>query len=350
MSRPEITFDSNYLYVNQEKFFPILQEMEYSLDLLESVNGAVIYVDCSEDSDFCWESAFVLAEKALELDKWILWDLDFKFQEKRIFLQDTSSFFSCGIAIEEFTEKLWIPFEKRSLGVCLFRGGVDFARYFIWTEEHELLYLEKSKDSAFLKSDPELETVGRKLFAADVFSEYLHRLSSFLPENALPFSLLDVSSIESRAILSVLLSKERFQHLLLALKKSKLPLGCLNWEEGGCFGGWIGSGAPYFSAVHEVKLGVCIPLEENMSKELLDQLEDVFVKLDQMQVPYRVISELYLNESWDGLDELIVFGAAVSRQGFRKLKGFLAAGGKVVYADDPLGLESEMSLVEFSNR
>ena len=349
MSSKEITFDPNYLYVDQEKFFPILQEMEDSSDSLDSVNGVMIYVNCAQDADFQWEEAAALAEKAVELGKWILWDLDFGLHEKRVFLEDTAAFFSSGIAIEEFTKKLWKPFQEQTIGACLFRGGVEFAKYFVWTEQHELLYLEKSSESAFLRSDLDLEELGRKLFAADIFSDYLHRLSSFLPENVIPFCLFDVSSVESDAALSLLLSRERFQHLLLALKHSRLPLGCLNWEEGKCFGGWVGRGAPYFAAVHDVTLGVCVPLEENMTKDLLKQLDDVFAELDRLQVAYRVISELYLTESWNGIDELIVFGSAVSVQGLRKLKGFLAAGGKVIYADGPLDLGSQISVTALSN-
>jgi hypothetical protein len=349
MSSKEITFDPNYLYIDQEKFFPILQEMEDARDSLDSVNGVLIYVNCAQDSDFYWEAASLLAEKAVELGKWILWELDFGLHEKRVFLEDSAAFFSHEIAINEFIKTLWRPFQAQTIGACLFRGGVEFAKYFVWTEQHEQLYLEKSKESTFLSSDQDLEELGRKLFAADVFADYLHRLSSFLPENLIPFCLFDVSSIESDAALSLLLSRERFQHLLLALKRSKLPLGCLNWEEGKCFGGWIGRGAPYFAAVHDVALGVCVPPEENMTKDLLKQLDNVFAELDGLQVAYRVISELYLNESWDGIDELIVFESAITAQGHRKLKGFLAAGGKVIYANGEFGLESQISVAEFSN-
>ena len=175
-------------------------------------------------------------------------------------------------------------------------------------------------------------------------------MASFLPENLLPFCLLDVSSIQKNSELALLLSKERFQHLLLALKKAKLPLGCLNWEEGSCFGGWIGRGSPYISVVHNVTVGVCIPLEENMSRDLLKRLDRVFDELDAQEVSYRVISELYLNESWNGIDELIVFGSALSYQGLRKVKGFLAAGGQVIYVDQPLGIDFESSLSKLSGK
>lgn len=350
MSNNEITCDSNYMYLNQEKFFPILQETEACFDSLESVNGIAIYVNCTESSDFQWEEAYKLAEKAVGLGKWILWKLDFQFQEKRVFLEDTAVFYSCGIAIEEFVSKLAVPFQGSTIGASIFRGGVDFSKYFIWTDQHESHYLEKNKENAFFQMDPLLGDVSRKLFAADVFSDYLQRLASFFPENLLPFCMLDVSSVDSMAVLSFLLSKEKFQYLLLALKGSSIPLGCLNWEWGDCLGGWVGRGAPYFAAVHDVSLGVCIPLESRITRVLLEQIDNVFLELNRLKTPYRIISELYLTEGWDGIDDLIVFGSAVSRQGIRKLRGFLAAGGRVIHAEAPIGLESEISLLEFSGR
>lgn len=347
MSANEITFDPNYLYVNQEKFFPILQEVAGSFDSLDSVNGVVLRVDCGRDSDFTWTSVLEMAEEAIANQKWILWELDFHFQEEKVFLHDTASFFSSGVAIEEFIKTLWAPFKEHTIGACLFRGGVDFAKYFVWTEEHEQFYLEKVLERPLLQANPTLETFCRKLFAADVFSDYLHRLSSFFPEGLLPFCLLDVSSIESSAELAVLLSKERFQHLFLALKRSRIPLGYLNWEEGGCLGGWIGRGAPYFSSVLEVNVAVCLPMEDKVDSVLLNQLDSIFEALIEAQISYRIIPEVYLNEQWDGIDELIILSSAVSVQGLRKIKGFLAAGGRVVTFGDLLNLSCEMSFSEF---
>ena len=41
-----------------------------------------------------------------------------------------------------------------------------------------------------------------------------------------------------------------------------------------------------------------------------------------------MIPETRLNEMWDGLDEIYVIDEAVSIQGERHLKGFIAAGGE----------------------
>src|SRR5207253_86005 len=108
------------------------------------------------------------AESAAQKGKWIFWDLDLGFQEKKAFLQDSSLFFAIGLAIEEFFEKLWKSFQKETLGVSLFKGSIDFSKYFVWTEQHEQYYLEKEQGS----KDSSLEPFYRKLFAVDVFAAY----------------------------------------------------------------------------------------------------------------------------------------------------------------------------------
>jgi hypothetical protein len=352
MQETEVTFDHNYLYINQERFFPIIQEQNLEFENLEAANAILISVPAHPHADLSWESQYEYAEKAVEKGKWILWELDFGFESSPVFIQDSSLFYSFGIAIEEFAKKLWRPFRHRSLGVCLFRGDVDFSKRFIWTDQHQEFFLEKILDYPFVKEkqseqrDREEECL-RNLFAADVFADYLHRLSSFLPESLLPFCLLDVSSVESSAFLSHLLSKERFQHILLALKKAKIPLGHLNWEEGACFGGWIGQYTPYFSAVSQVKIGVCIPSEEKMSQDLYSLFDRVFQEFNQNNIPFRVISEHFLNESWDGIDDLIVLSASLSEQGKRKLCGFHAAGGRIISIGNALNFANEHSWDEY---
>ena len=334
MSSAEITFDTNYLYKEGERFFPIIQEKDP--ESMDAANGVLILVDALSEE---WEEAYLLAEQAVLQDKWIFWSLDFHFYEKPVFLQDSGAFYALGLVMEEFVKRLLDPFKEKSIGVCLFKDPVDFSRYFVWTELEDQYYEEKKKEMIGLQE----EALAKELFAADVFSDYLHRLASFLPDSILPFCLLDVSSVESKAFLAFLLSKERFQHLLLALKKSPLPLGHLNWEEGACLGGWIGRGAPYFSSGYELHLGVCIPSQELISEQLLALLDRLLDVLVERGVPFRVITESRLNECWEGLDDLIVLGDFVSDTLLRKLRGFVAAGGRVVTVGESLGLEEEVS-------
>lgn len=343
MSEVEITVDHSYIYVNRKKFFPIIQEQPGDFSNLESTNGVLLTLKKGEeerDLDQLWAQA----EAAVASGKWIIWEFDFFSENAPIFIEDSAFFFSLTLEIDAFLERFWEPFKQRTLGVILFRGDVDFSKYFVTTEKHEQYFLEKKQEYPLLAKEPLL----RSLFAADVFSGYLHRLASALPETLLPFCLLDTSSVESSAELAFLLSKERFQHILLALKGARVCLGHLNWEEGACFGGWIGQGSPYFSSVPEIATGVCLPPLEKISRETLSQLEETFKRLSRFDIPFRVVEEEILHECWDGIDDLVVISSSLSLQGMRKLQGFLAAGGRVVCVGGPLGLSHEISIQELT--
>ncbi|MES2200250.1 MAG: hypothetical protein V4489_08805, partial [Chlamydiota bacterium] len=276
--------------------------------------------------------------------KWIVWELDFFLDKKPIFIQDTSRFFSFGLWIEELLEKFLIPFKENTLAMVLFRGGVDFASYFVWTEQQELLYQEK------LAEYPSLEEKDvRSFFAADIFSEYLQRLCSFLPDALPVMCLLDVASLKSPAMASYMLSKERFGHLLLGLKSSPIALGHLVWEAGKAFGGFIGKEASYSVEETEVKIGVCLPSFEKMTVEYLSSLDSMLANLLGRGLGFRVIQEANLHENWDGIDDLIVISSLLSIQGLRKLRGFLAAGGRVVSFGATLELSNEIALSSFLN-
>ncbi len=49
-------------------------------------------------------------------------------------------------------------------------------------------------------------------------------------------------------------------------------------------------------------------------------------------VPFRVIPEIFLTEQWDGIDILHAIETAMTAQGQRKIKGFIAARA---HADRP---------------
>ena len=134
---------------------------------------------------------------------------------------------------------------------------------------------------------------------------------------------------------------------MLGLKKSPLPAGHLNWDEGSCLGGWIGRSSPYFSTVSEVSLAVCLPSEEFFSQKTTESLTRLFKELKDLQVPYRIIPESLLTEGWNGIDNIIVISASVSLQGKRRLQGCCAAGGKVVCIGERLDLANSIVYEEF---
>jgi hypothetical protein len=195
-------------------------------------------------SDLSWN----LEEDADE----ILWELDFDF------VFDQAAFNSYILAIDQFA-KIW-----KKGGVVLYRGSLDI--------------LKKINEG--------------DVAAANIFGDLLHRLASFLPDEATPYCLIDHSSF-GKARTAQLLSKARFCHIQLSLEENRSPKGIL------------------------------LPSDEACTPEILAKLEILMEKVG----PHRMIPETRLNEMWDGLDEIHVIEEAVSAQGERHLKGFIAAGG-----------------------
>jgi hypothetical protein len=203
-------------------------------------------------SDLDWN-----LDAANEADE-ILWELDFAF------IPDQAAFNSYILAIDQFV-KVWKGFADRSKGVILYRGSLDI--------------LKKIDDD--------------EVNAANIFGDLLHRLASFLPDEAIPYCLVEHSSF-GKARTAQLLSKNRFCHLHLSLEENKAAKGIL------------------------------LPSDEACTPTILEKLEILMEKVG----PHRMIPETRFNEMWDGLDEIYVIQEAVSVQGERHLKGFIAAGGE----------------------
>jgi hypothetical protein len=356
----EILSDFNYLYRNNQKFFPIIQESVLDFHSHDACNAVVIKLSAKPSDELVWAKQSAYAQKVREEGKLILWELDFDVTHNQINSADSSTFYSLGIAIDEFVASLWREYQDISIGVILYRGDVNFCNHFVWNDEHKALFLEKITDPQIKQKLDHLvveqgddwalslsENRLFQLFAADVFAEYFQRLVSYLPDTLLAFALLDVSEEESSAFLAQLLSRDRFQHILLGLKKSKIPAGHLNWEEGVCLAGWVGQGSPYFSAVFELNLAVCLPLDEGFNSSVYHELDSLFADLGSRQIPYRIIPENLLTEAWDGIDAIVVLSQSVSYQGKRRLQGFCAAGGRVICIGPSLGLPEEMAFDTF---
>ncbi len=198
-------------------------------------------------------------EEARNTSEQILWEFDFAF------VHDQPAFNAYILAVDHFCTDIWKEFADRSKGVVLYRGSLDILRK-IDLDEVE---------------------------AAHLFGDLLHRLASFLPDEAIPYCLFEDSSFgEARS--AQLMSKERFIHLHLSLEEQKLPQGIL------------------------------LPSDEACTPEVLEKLQSLMQRVG----PHRMIPETRLNEMWDGLDQLFVIEEAVSVQGQRHINGFIAAGGE----------------------
>ena len=185
------------------------------------------------------------------------------------FIYDQAAFNSYILALDQFTQ-VWKAFEDHSKGVVLYRGSLDIFK-------------------KITEDDVE---------AANIFGDLLHRLASFLPDVAIPYCLFEHSSY-SKARTAQLLSKVRFCHIELSLDENTSSKGIL------------------------------LPSDEACTPEVLAKLETLMDKVG----PHRMIPETRLNEMWDGLDEIYVIEEALSLQGERHLKGFIAAGGIIYHPE-----------------
>lgn len=178
------------------------------------------------------------------------------------------------IAVHTFVETVWEQNKQQTLGLILYRGrGLPY----------------------------DLEEL----------ADMLHQLGAILPDEIPPFALFDLEIEESGCAQQF--SKELFSHIHLGFRKA--PFGALEWKE--CV-------TPLY---HSAKIGVSLPLRKQAMHS--DTIDACMKELEKRNIPYRLISEMYLTEEWDGLDELIIFPSLLSKQGERKIQGFTAAGGRI---------------------
>jgi hypothetical protein len=310
-----ISFSADHIrfYQGQEQIFPHIQAEEFPLE--DASQGVVIVLPSRLDCDLNWQAAIARAEECIERGKWILWHFDFGLEEPSFDINDETQFLSFTVAIDLFTKTLWPRFQEKTFGVSLYRGDLERTQRSI-----------KIEDSHFFEwCDEKLQNAENPLsdlmFSLEVFAEYLHRLISFFPDTVIPFACVDVSAWNFPGLLSVLLSKQRFEHVYLAIRGLKNYLSPIQWDA---------SGALSCAWVKEPENAVCIPEDLNCSLEVCTRLDALFGQLETQNIPFRLIAEGRLTEEWDGIDRLYVLKDAVSVQGNRKLLGFAAAGGEVV--------------------
>lgn len=135
---------------------------------------------------------------------------------------------------------------------------------------------------------------------AEIFSDYLHRLASALPEDALPVLVCNIEEMEKLEDWILPLCKRRFEHFELHFPKKKIPI----------------SGSE--------KAIVVLPQDEKYDPAIFGK---IFSELEPSS--YKCIPEELLNEHWDGVDCLVVDQDSLGEMGQRMLLGFEAAGGQI---------------------
>lgn len=224
-------------------------------------------------------------------------------------LDDEMHFQSLSIALQKFTTEIYPKFQERISGAVLYSGTADFSAFFQWSERQKENFKEWSEGRPVLN-----EAHQKRLFCADAFAHYFQMLAHRLPDEMPLYVFLDGAGVGSIAERHQLISKERFEHFLIAAKG--LPFGNhLVWE-----------GETFRELQDKPSLALCFPEDKMCTENILNLLNE---KIASMQNPFRILPEAFLTEDWEGVDVFHVLKEPLTPQGERKLKGFLATGGEV---------------------
>jgi|GEM_PF-1318944 len=353
-------FESSSLFLNGEPFH--LKLSDFYLDFDPNFHNACrIYVDLSLESSLDFSLASKMASSIKEKGGRILWDFHIDFPSTLSHLKNEGIFNAYFDAFKLFSEGLYKEFQQVTIGCSLIKSTSEVSKLFSFTEGDFFEFTQWLEDEyktiehlfevdsennplgelkTFSDLSPEMFEITpfsrhlKNLFAMNVFSAFLHRLVSALPEEILPFAEFDVEGISHLGFLSQLLSKERFSHIHLIFKDSFLPLEALYLNQNG-------------KPQSKPNIGVCFPNDPNCLFSILNQFKGLFAELKKRGVSYKIIPEFLMTSSWDELDSVIYLKKSLSSQGKRILQGFFVAGGQLIYIDETSNFENEISFREF---
>ena len=246
-----------------------------------------IFLDGTLQSDLDWSSQIEVAATASS----IMWHLDLGLLDRLTQpLSSPSQYQALKLSIDHFCNTLLEKFQDKTIGLCLYKGPL--APSFRWEEERLLEWLKRHhvrKEERFIR-----------LYCQDVFAEYVDLLSSYLPEGLGSYISFERGEINDPLEIALLMNKERFPHLKLILD------GVL--EQDG-------------------PIAVCLPSSNVIQPHFYERFPPLLAKLSH----YRMIPISLLTAEWHGLETLYVAPELISPLDKRKLQGFEAAGGSVVY-------------------
>lgn len=238
-------------------------------------------IDISYKSRLCFDSNVQTSETI---------SIDLKRFPERIDFENELIYQAELLGLEELLEKA-----AHLKTLIFYKGPIDLSLHFLKNQKHLESYENWQQDvfqnKRGLKQD-------LRLFAIELFMNYLHRLASVLPDNvqaAVEFTdLLLLRPSEA----AQLLSKNRFSHFDI------------------------------INNPFDGNEGLILPEDPLFTADIFDKIDDLLtLKKNQM----RVIPEELLPEMWGGLTTLYAIEPTLSRFGKRGIEGFLAAEGEVIY-------------------
>lgn len=319
---------------------PIIAETGYEFAKGPNFNTLNIYLDGRPSSDLSWESLESEIATALKLGAKLSFEIDFGFFDERAQLRDPASFFSRGIAVNSFEERVYKPYKEQIAAIILYRGSGNF---------RESICQDAALYADFL--DWRLEFFGNvditnqmfRLFSMELFMHYLHRLAAPLIDDIPLLALFDLADCMRPSYQAELLSKSFFPYIIPGVKSSSIDFNGFGWQGRGNLG-YIGHKPLPLIEADPPTLGIVIP---EMGRVPYDLFDKTIKYLLENGVAYRVFPESLMIENWHGLDQILVFSDTVSQEGRRMLQGFNAAAGQVVTVGEALDLIDEIEIEKF---
>ncbi len=264
-------------------------------------NTLIVPLPCQPHADLNWSIPTT--------SKKILWHFLFDLEAPFFPLTDELHFQSLALACKHFSQTIWPRYQEQSLGGILYQGSADLLSHFLWND------IQKTNYEAWTALN---KNAHPQFFCADALSSYCQLLAHHLPDE-LPLVLcFNAEFLPSLSRALNLLSRERFEHFLLALQTPSWPMPSLHWNQDGL------SFRPL-----PAPTALCFPKNDLMTEETFFEIDKILDALYESNQSFRVVFEEFLTEQWEGLDEIQVLPHALSAQGKRKLLGFEAAGGKI---------------------
>jgi hypothetical protein len=320
-------------------------------------NARTVFFDLSLSSPLSWENEKNLARQYIQQGYCIVFDIKLGiFETGSLPLRHPAQFQSLAIAIEHFRDTILIEFQEHTKGMICSRIPLRFSNIIPWDEElidnFDAWIRERSisNDMQSIKGTDYEKTL-IELYLRDMSIEYLQLLFSRIPDSIACFLLLDASDVQSPFLFLQLTAKDRYDRFILAIKNAPIPIDTLVWQSGADLGGYIGTDLSTFTPLQEradVMVGIVLPLCNTVRPQAFDGLEQALTFLIKKQIPFRIISEEHLTICWEGIDELILCSKGISKIGVRKLCGFLATGGMIIYTDKSLGYDQDTSFIDWT--
>ena len=272
-----------------------IAETGYAFVREKGYDAIKIYVDAKPTSDLLWESLETEIEMALKLGAKLAFEIDLGLSERGARFRDPAHFFSRGIGISEFEDRITRVYKKDIGAIILYRGKGKFSldaplHADFLDSKREFFGDEKSSDHMM------------HLFSTELLMQYLHRTAAPLIDEIPLFAIFDFSEVVRPSYQAELLSQSFFPYIIPRVLGVKIPLNNSS-----------------------ATLGVVLPEVGKVPYDLFDEM----VK-ELEGISYRIFPESLIPNSWHGLDQILVFSKSLTEEGRRMLKGFEAAEGKVI--------------------